>query len=76
MAERVVSEATSNQDEASQRVEPPGIDWNDPQVPVGDAPPVSHWPLVVSAVCWFAWVAFLVATLFLGLDTPYGVTAT
>lgn len=70
MAERAVPTDTTNQGEVGQGVKAPGIDWNDPLVAVGDAPPVSHWPLVVSSMCWLAWVAFLVATMFLGLDVP------
>lgn len=37
-----------------------GIDWADPNVPPGNAPPMPRWPLVLSAVAWIAWLAFLV----------------
>ena len=39
----------------------PGIDWNDPQVPIGNSPPLPRWPLAVAAFAWLAWVAFLIA---------------
>jgi len=35
--------------------------WDDPTVPVGDAPPRSKWLLVAMATGWSAWVVFLVA---------------
>ena len=36
------------------------IDWADPDVPAGDAPPLPRWPLVVSGLAFAAWVVFLV----------------
>jgi hypothetical protein len=36
------------------------IDWEDPKIPVGNAPPLPRWPLVVAGMAWLAWVAFLV----------------
>ena len=38
----------------------PRIDWADPNVPVGNAPPLPRWLLPVSAIAWLAWVVFLV----------------
>lgn len=38
----------------------PRIDWEDPKIPVGNAPPLPRWPLVVTGLGWLAWVAFLV----------------
>lgn len=43
----------------------PRIDWSDPRTPVGNAPLLPRWPLVVSTIAWLAWVAFLVAMLVL-----------
>lgn len=37
-----------------------GPDWNDPNVPVGDSPPMPAWPMVLCAVGWVAFVLFLV----------------
>ncbi len=39
----------------------PRIDWEDPTVPIGDAPSIPRWPVVVNAIAWFAWIGFLVA---------------
>jgi hypothetical protein len=39
------------------------VHWDDPSVPVGNAPPMPRWPLVVSAVVWLAWVVFLIVML-------------
>lgn len=36
-----------------------GSPWDDPNVPVGDAPPRSRWPLVVLSLAWLSWVLFL-----------------
>lgn len=40
---------------------PPKIDWRDPNVPAGDAPPLPRWPLVVSAIAFGLWICFLAA---------------
>ncbi len=37
-----------------------GIDWSDPSIPVGDAPPMSVTPLALSWVVWLVWLVFLV----------------
>lgn len=39
------------------------VNWDDPSVPVGDAPPMPRWPVVVTAIAWLAWVIFLIAML-------------
>ena len=41
----------------------PRIDWADPNVPVGNAPPMPRWPLTAAAIAWIVWVVFLVAML-------------
>ncbi len=46
---------------STEGVKKPRIDWADPTVPVGNAPPLPWWPLVVSGALWLAWVVFLVA---------------
>jgi hypothetical protein len=38
-----------------------GINWADPNVPAGNAPPLPLWPLVLSIVVFSAWIIFLVA---------------
>lgn len=37
------------------------IDWEDPSVPIGNAPPLPRWPVAVSALVWASWIALLVA---------------
>ena len=47
-------------DAGSSAVEPkPRIDWADPSIPVGNAPPRPKWPLVLLAVLWLAGIVFL-----------------
>ena len=36
------------------------IDWDDPSIPVGDAPPMPSWPVVTFAIAWGGWVVFLI----------------
>ena len=38
----------------------PRIDWADPNIPIGDAPPLPRWPLVLGGLAWASWVVFLV----------------
>ncbi len=38
----------------------PRIDWEDPNIPVGNAPPLPRWPLAVTGLAWLAWGVFLV----------------
>jgi hypothetical protein len=50
--------STENENQKKSRV-----NWDDPSVPVGNAPPMPRWPLVVTAIAWLAWVVFLIAML-------------
>ncbi len=36
------------------------IDWSDPSVPVGNAPPMPVWPVVLGGIAWVGWVVFLI----------------
>ena len=56
--ERALDMSTENENQKKSRV-----NWDDPSVPVGNAPPMSRWPLVVTAIAWLAWVVFLIAML-------------
>ncbi len=49
--------------ESSSEQPTPRIDWADPNVPVGNAPPLPKWPLALSICAWLVWVVFLVAML-------------
>jgi hypothetical protein len=44
-------------------------DWMDPNVPAGDAPALPRWPLVVSALAFCGWLAFLVSMAALRVKT-------
>lgn len=50
----------------------PKYDWDDPNIPAGDAPLMPRWPLVLSAVAWCGWLVFLVAMMVLRLRTTSG----
>ncbi|MFH1110910.1 MAG: hypothetical protein V1790_17180 [Planctomycetota bacterium] len=39
------------------------VNWDDPTVPVGNAPPLPRWPVVVAGLAWLAWLVFLIALL-------------
>ena len=53
--DETVSDAGSSADETKR-----GVDWADPSIPVGDAPPLPKWPLVLLGIAWLASIAFLV----------------
>lgn len=63
------SESSSGADPSSSPEKQRGINWDDPSVPIGNAPPFPRWPLVLSAVAWFASVVFLVVMM-LGRSGP------
>jgi len=41
----------------------PRIDWADPSVPVGNAPPLPQWPWFLSIGAWLGWLVFLLIML-------------
>ncbi len=43
-----------------------GVNWEDPSVPIGNAPPLPRWPLVLAGIAWLAWVVFLVVMMLAG----------
>ena len=47
----------------------PTYNWEDPDVPAGDAPPMPWWPLVRSAVAWCGWLAFVAVMMVLRVQT-------
>lgn len=32
--------------------------WQDPSIPLGDAPPLPRWPLGLFALAWIGWITF------------------
>ncbi len=59
MSEPVVKDKTGPDAEPSADEKRRGVDWEDPSIPVGDAPPLPKWPLVLLGVAWLASMAFL-----------------
>ena len=59
----------SDADEASESETEPTI-WDDPSVPVGDAPPLSKGPLVALVIAWAGWTIFLVAMMITRTHAP------
>jgi len=49
---------TPDADEAAECAAEPTI-WDDPSVPVGDAPLLSKAPLVALSIAWLGWTVFL-----------------
>ena len=41
----------------------PRINWEDPNIPVGNAPPLPRWPLAAMGLAWLVWVVFLAVML-------------
>lgn len=39
--------------------------WDDPNVPAGDAPPMPRWPLWGAAAAWGGWLIFVVVMMVL-----------
>lgn len=48
----------------------PRIDWEDPSVPVGNAPPLPRWPLAIVGLAWLVWVVFLAVMLLSVVQAP------
>jgi hypothetical protein len=46
--------------EANEQTRKSGVDWADPTVPVGNAPPMPRWPLILAGLAWGLWIVFLV----------------
>ena len=43
-----------------------GVNWEDPSVPIGNAPQLPRWPLVLAGFAWLAWVVFLIVMMLAG----------
>ena len=55
-----VTEDAAVKDADSPADEPkPLIDWTDPNVPMGNSPPLPRWPLMLQSALWLASIAFL-----------------
>lgn len=53
------SEETPSSAGTADEPKKPRIDWEDPNIPVGNAPPLPRWPLVVIGLVWVAWIVFM-----------------
>ena len=47
----------------SEKEKKPRVDWEDPNVPLGNAPPLPRWPVAVAGIAWLALMVFLVLML-------------
>ncbi|MBN1513883.1 MAG: hypothetical protein JXB13_17840 [Phycisphaerae bacterium] len=45
----------------SETTAPPRINWQDSNVPAGNAPPMARWPLIAGFVVLGLWFVFLIA---------------
>ena len=64
MSEKASNDGAAHPEEDSvSEAEKRGVDWNDPAVPVGNAPPMPRWPLAVLGVAWLGWLVFLAVML-------------
>lgn len=52
------------------RVGAEGARWDDPNVPVGDAPPLPRWPLYFWIAVCLAWMVVLIAIMLFHLRSP------
>jgi len=48
-----------DQNRSETPVKQSGPDWEDPSIPVGNAPPMPGWPLVAAIVAWTGGIIFL-----------------
>lgn len=46
-----------------------GVDWFDPAIPAGDAPPMARWPLFAAAIAFGLWLIFLVVMVIVRMRT-------
>ena len=55
------TESREQSKEAGADAEKPkkGVDWADPRVPVGNAPKLPLWPLILLGAAWIVWIVFL-----------------
>lgn len=63
MSDRVTSDTPPSDGDESGTKRKPRYDWEDPTIPIGNAPSMPRWPAVVFAVGWVGWLAFLLAML-------------
>ena len=68
---RLVTEspATDSVGASQEPAKKPRINWDDPDIPVGNAPSMHRWPLIASALVFAAWMVFLVAMAVLRIRT-------
>ncbi len=45
------------------------LNWADPDIPAGDAPPMPAWPLVVAVLAFTSWLVFLVVMAYVRVST-------
>ena len=53
----------------TEKEKPRGIDWSDPKVLAGNAPPMARWPLALAGVAWLGGIIFLAVMMMSRLRT-------
>ncbi len=64
MGEPITKDAVESKADGSADETKPSVNWADPSVPIGDAPPLPRWPVVLLFSMWVASIAFLVVMMF------------
>jgi|GEM_PF-3326569 len=49
--------------EAKRDADSRGVNWDDPNTPAGNGPPMPRWPMATAAVVWLVWMIFLLVVL-------------
>jgi hypothetical protein len=60
-AASAAEQAAASEAGADASAEKKGIDWTDPSVPAGNAPPMPNWPVALAVLTWAGWITFLAA---------------
>jgi hypothetical protein len=67
MTEPNTKDRPAEQQQAAAQVR--GVDWYDPTIPAGDAPPMPRWPLYAAAAAFGLWLVFLVVMVIVRMRT-------
>ena len=61
--EKINNDAAASEGDSGETLKKRGINWADPSIPVGDAPPMPYWPVAVFVAVWVGWIVFLMIML-------------
>ena len=60
---KVNHDAAASEGDSGATSKKQAINWADPDIPVGDAPPLPRWPVAVFSAAWLGWIVFLMIML-------------